>query len=317
MNGNAAAKGVAETHSGISTFLTNIIDIIPLAIAGIIVFVIALLMARYVRSLITKAIFKTGAEDADQLAKLFGGLSHGVIVLMGLSVALNIVKVDISFIVGSLTFALGFALKDVLSNYFAGAMILLQKPFKVNDIIKIGEDVGVVKSVTARVTTLRTFDGELLVIPNNDVFTSRVRDFSAFSERRISVNIPVSYDTDLENALRLLLNVADANKTVLSFPKPSAQVDQFNDSSISILLRVWVQSVENIWDVQSALIQEVKVAFEAHKIAIPLPIRVIQEAGKKEANVHVDRDETLASAKNTKAAAASTAEAMNDLFTEQ
>lgn len=298
---NPNVNGVNEATGGIQMFFEKLIDFIPLSIAAFIVFSIAFLLARYVRSVINKAIYRTGVEDAQQLATMFGGLAHGVIILIGISVALEIINVDISFIVGSLTFALGFSLKDVLSNYFAGAMILLQKPFHVDDIVKIGDDIGVVKNVTARTTEVRTFDGEMLIIPNNDVFTSRVRDFSRYPERRIEIAVSVAYETDLKLALQLLLSLSETNERLLHFPQPVALVDSFHEGSIGLVLRVWINSKENMWEIKSELISAIQKSFADHKIVIPFPIRSIENRPHVPEAVPLSESELAAAAQSQKA----------------
>lgn len=198
----------------------------------------------------------------------------GVIIICA-SIALALLGVDLTWVLGPLSVGLGFALKDVLGNMIAGVVILSQQKFKIGDIIKMDEHFGKIVNIDVRTTDVQTFDGLNLVIPNYDMLTNVIKNYTSNTFRRISIEVGVHYSTDLTLAIETATNAVKANKLVVSEPTPEVIAREFGESAILLEVRFWIESTHRWWQIQSQVIQQVKTAFDQVGITIPFPIRTI------------------------------------------
>jgi small-conductance mechanosensitive channel len=143
---------------------------------------------------------------------------------------------------GLTSLALGFALKDIISNFVSGILILGLRPFQIGDEIVVGETEGSVQRIRLRATEIKTYDGRLVLVPNAELFTSRVTNNTAAPVRRTSVEVPVAYGTDLARAERALLSAAEGVAEVLAAPEPSVRVRVLGTADMVLELRFWTDS---------------------------------------------------------------------------
>ena len=145
-------------------------------------------------------------------------------------------------ILGVGSVAIGFAFRDILQNFLAGILLLLNQPFRIGDQIIAKDLEGTVEDIQTRATFVRTYDGRRVVVPSTDLFTDLVKVNTAFETRRLEHVIGISYDDDIEKAISVLEEVMRHAPSVMDTPEPDAFVVDFNDSSIDIQLFWWINS---------------------------------------------------------------------------
>jgi len=181
---------------------------------------------------------------------------------------------DIAIIGGALGVGIGFGLKEIVNNFVSGLILLFERPVKVGDIIVVGQDMGEVTALGLRATTVQTFDNAEIVIPNAELITASVTNWT-LAEKRVRVKVPigVAYGTDIPNVLKILLSCADSNPTVLTQPPPRALFLAFGDSSLNFELRAWISDFNDNLMVRSELNQDIENEFQMAGIEIPFPQR--------------------------------------------
>jgi small-conductance mechanosensitive channel len=191
-----------------------------------------------------------------------------IILLSALGFGLN----QITILGGALGVGIGFGLQAIVNNFVSGLILLFERPIKVGDMIEVGTDVGEVKELGLRATIVQTFDNAEIVIPNSQLITGSVVNWT-LAEKKIRVKVPVgvAYGSDISAVLEILLNCAEANAIVLSTPKPAALFLAFGASSLDFELRVWISDFNDKLIVLSELNQEIEYEFSNAGIEIPFP----------------------------------------------
>jgi small conductance mechanosensitive channel len=169
-------------------------------------------------------------------------------------------------------FIVGFALQDSLSNFASGMMILFYRPFDIGDTIEVIGARGKVSHMSLVNTTIRTFDNQSLIIPNNKVWQDVITNVTDQRERRVDMVFGITYDEDIERVEKILMDVVSADERVLKDPEPTIKLGSFSDSSVDILVRPWVKT-DDYWDVLWDINKAVKKAFDREGVVIPFPQR--------------------------------------------
>lgn len=239
-------------------------------IAGSIV-VAAVIIGIAVRLFISRALSSRG----QLVSRLVSRLAFGLVVALGFVYALNQVGVSIGPLLGLLGLfglALALAFQEVLGNFIAGIMLSLQRPFRVGDEIRTTGYEGTVEDVSLRTTTIRTFDGVQVYIPNNEVWMSAIENSTETELRRTTLALGVSYDTDLDSAQQLILDAAAEVQGVVDDPAPQAFVHEFGDSSINFAVRFWHRApIATEWKVRDEVARGLKRALDDAGVEIPFP----------------------------------------------
>jgi len=162
-----------------------------------------------------------------------------------------------------------FALGIVVA---AGIMIILFRPFKVGDYIEAGGTEGDVEDISIFTTIFATKDNKKVIVPNNEITSGIITNYSAKRKRRIDLVIGVGYDDDLAKTKKILTKVASAHKSVLKTPELQVAVAELGDSSVNLVVRPWVKT-NDYWDVRFDLTEQIKVALDKEGISIPYPQR--------------------------------------------
>jgi len=178
-------------------------------------------------------------------------------------------------IIGAATVAVGLSLKDSLSNFASGVMLVTLRPFKVRDSIESGGVTGEVEEIGVFSTRLRTGDNRIVIVPNTNFVTQTVTNNTANGERRIDLVVGVSYDDDLQTAREIILGVLRADERVLHTPEPAVLVDALADSSVNLAIRAWVKT-PHFAATKPALLEHIKVALETGGCSIPFPQRELK-----------------------------------------
>jgi len=178
---------------------------------------------------------------------------------------------------GALGVGLGFGLQKTASNFISGLILLFERSIEVNDMIEMhnGDTFGIVRQTGARYTLVETFDNREVMVPNEDFITQRVTNWTLSNARGlIKVPVSVSYEADLEEARRLLLEVAHEHPRTLQEPAPNCQLISFTDLGVNMQLNVWVGDIrEKRITTQSELLMAIWKKFTAHKIGLPYQVR--------------------------------------------
>lgn len=164
--------------------------------------------------------------------------------------------------------AIVLGLKDSMSGVVSGIVILMTKPFVKGDIIEVNGYIGKIEEIQMLYTFLITFDNKMVVIPNNELSSSTFVNYSHEDIRRIDMTFDIHYDSDVEKAKAIILDVVEKHTLALKEPEAYARVSQYKDSAISIALRVWVRT-EDFYVLKDDLMEEIKREFDNNNIAIP------------------------------------------------
>lgn len=171
---------------------------------------------------------------------------------------------------GTLGLGVGLALKDSLSNLAGGIIILVFKSYSVNDHVDVGGLSGIVKAINIFSTSIVSFDNKVITIPNGNIISSPIINYSSKPVRRVDITVSVGYDDDLEVAKRVLADMASSNPMVLKTPEVNVLIGEYADSSINIFVRAWCKT-DDYWDVYYWLLDNVKPTLDKHNLSIPYP----------------------------------------------
>lgn len=284
-------KAVEPTIGKIETLIEGFFWVLPNLGIALIVFAIFLL-AGWIAKL--SIIHVSRLRDRADLGRLLGGFVKWAIILFGLLVVMAIIfpsvkPADLLATLGVGSVAIGFAFRDILQNWLSGLLILYRRPFRTGDQIKSGDFEGSVEHIEARATLIRTYDGQLVVIPNSDVYTRAVTVRTAFPQRRSEYDIGVSYDDDVETACRVIVDALQETSGVAQDPAPEAIPWALDTSSVNIKIRWWSNSDRaSVVKTQGEVIAAVKQALNRAKIEVPFPTRVVLLRERTEQNSRKD-----------------------------
>lgn len=254
--------------------IKNIIEYSPKVITAIIILFVGL----WLTSLLTKAIKRLLIKrDVDiTLSNFIGNFLFWTFrILVFITVISNLGVPTSSFvaILGAAGLAIGLALQGSLSNFAGGILIILFKPFKLDDVIESQGEIGTVKEIQIFNTRLLTFNNQTVYIPNGSLSNGVIKNYTQEGTRRIDLLIGVDYTSDLKQVKEVILDVLNKNELVLKDPAPAVLVMELADSSINFAVRPWA-NVENYLTVLTQTLEQCKLAFDAAGIVIPYPHQV-------------------------------------------
>ena len=199
-----------------------------------------------------------------------------VSLFIGMATILGVPMSSFLAILGAAGLAIGLALQGSLSNFAGGVLILLFKPFKVDDVIEGQGHTGKVSKIDILYTHLLTFDNKEVIIPNGSLANSDVVNITAMPSRRVDMSVGVGYSSDLKKVREVVLGILDKDERVHKDPEPVVWLTNFGDSSLNLTVRAWADK-DNVWPVYWDTMEKIKEEFEANKIEIPFPQRVVQQ----------------------------------------
>jgi small-conductance mechanosensitive channel len=224
-------------------FGDGFVNRLPYLVAAVVAIVLTVVVARLVRSMVERALRRGRAER--HVVVVVATLAYYAAFALGLLVSLSLGGVNLGVLVGSLglaTVALGFALQDIVSNFTAGIVLLLEHPFTEGDHIAIAEAEGEVEEIRVRATRLRAPDGQLVLVPNKLLFTQVLTNSTATMRRRVEVLLEVPYGQDAARARELLLEVAAGLEGVSDDPEPRLLTQLLGQGARRLRLTFWVDS---------------------------------------------------------------------------
>lgn len=175
------------------------------------------------------------------------------------------------------TLAIGFALQDVIANFVSGVFIFTDKPFRIDDWIEWDDHSGVVEDISLRVTRVRTFNNELLTVPNSTLTGGVIKNPVAKDELRMQFLFGIGYGDDIDEATDIILEEAQAHDEILDDPAPSVRLTELDDSAVGLQARVWIgdPSRSDFTKTRGEYVQSVKERFDDAGIDIPYPNRTL------------------------------------------
>lgn len=248
--------------------------------AAIVIFVVGRIVAKIIVSTIKKIMVRSQVEET--LREFLGNIIQAIFMVIITIAALEQIGVDTTSVLAIFAaagLAIGLAFKDSLSNFAAGIMVILFKPFGLDDFIEAAGVSGTVEKIGIFNTVMRTGDNREITVPNGHIYSGVITNFSARETRRIDLVIGIGYDDNISLAKTTLEEILKNDSRILSDPEATIMVLELGASSIDIAIRPWVKSGD-YWTTRADLLQKIKETFDSKGISIPYPqrdIHIIQE----------------------------------------
>jgi small-conductance mechanosensitive channel len=269
---NALVRTILAAHLNVGEIQISLGDVI----AFVLTVVVAFMLSRLIRFFLEEEAFprmrlRRGVGNA------ISTLLHYIVLLLGFVFALSAAGMDftrVALFAGAFSVGIGFGLQSVVNNFVSGLILLFERPIQIGDTVEVGGLFGDVRRIGARSSTVRTFDGAEVIVPNANLITDPVTNWTLSDRRRrLDLEVGVAYGTDPEIVLELLEGVATAHEAVLETPKPEALFLEFGDSSLNFRMRVWIPRFEEGFSIRSQLTVGINAALRDAGITIPFPQR--------------------------------------------
>ncbi|RZL10516.1 MAG: mechanosensitive ion channel family protein [Hymenobacter sp.] len=254
--------------------------LLPNLLFGLVVFIIFVFVARGVQSVVERVV--ASRQQSQSLTLLLSRLAYVAALGLGLLIMVTIIvpgftPASLLSALGVGGVAIGFAFKDIFQNFLAGVLLLITEPFRINDQIKYKDFEGTVETIQTRATTIKTYDGRRVVIPNAELFINAVTVNTAYDKRRLQYDIGIGYGDDIAKARQLMLEAMRGVDGVLADPAPEALVVDLAGSSVNIRARWWINPPRraDIMDAQDKVLEAIKNTLTAHGIDLPFPTQQI------------------------------------------
>lgn len=251
------------------------LDFLPDLVSALIIFLIGLYLANLVVRLLTNMLRRRNVKP--EAYQVITQIVRWSLISLVTITALEQVRFDLTAFVaglGVVGFTIGFALKDISENFVAGLMLLLQRPFELGDVIRVDEFEGRVVEVSLRATEMETMDGKNVLLPNAMLLTSPLTNLTRSPLARISVDVGVAYDADLDEVRRVTIAAVAELPEVLADPPPFVIFHTFAASSINLTVYYWIDERETRRLVAADLgVTAVKRAYDRAGIEIPYPVQ--------------------------------------------
>jgi small conductance mechanosensitive channel len=222
-------------------------------VAALAIFVIGRWVISLVHRLSTKAMERAKVEPL--LVKFLGNILRTLLL-----------------IVGAAGLAVGLALQGSLANFAAGVLVIIFRPYKIGDYVEAGGVAGTIDDVQIFTTELKTGDNRKIIVPNGQMMSGAITNYSSHDTRRVDLVASVGYDADIDVVRRVLEEVVANDARVLASPAPNIRMSAMLDSSVNWIVRPWVKA-SDYWDVYWEMTEEIKRRFDAEGISIPFPQR--------------------------------------------
>ena len=258
--------------SDLSTQITDLVyTYAPKLLGAIVVYIIGNMIIKWMVKKIDKVMEKRETDDSLKpfLRSLFGALLKTLLIISVLGM-LGVEMTSFIAILGAAGLAVGMALSGTLQNFAGGVVILLFKPYRVNDFIEAQGYTGVVKEIQIFTTILLTPDNKTVIIPNGSLATGSLINYSAEPTRRVDFSYGIAYGDSVQKAREIIMEVIATDDRILKDPEPFIGLGELADSSVNLSTRVWVKT-EDYWGVFFSMNEKVYEALDQGGISIPFP----------------------------------------------
>lgn len=269
-----------------------VIDIALRVLGAVIFYFVAKFIVKKVLSGIKHFLEKR--DDSPSLNEFLYGFAKMlgyVIIIVGAMMILGVPGSSFLAVFGAAGLAIGLALQGSLSNFAGGLLILAFKPFKVGHVIVAQGHTGTVQNIQILYTHLLTFDHKEVIIPNGNLANSDVINMSTQETRRAELKVGVAYGTNIKQAKEIILGIFEKESRVLKDPAPMVALNNFGDSSLDLVIRVWTKAGD-LWPVYFDGMEAINSEFEKNSIEIPFPQRVVTQLKQMEEKGETSESET-------------------------
>ncbi len=277
----------------VATLTDSALSLLFKVLLALAIFIVGRWLAQKATAIVNRLMLRSHLDvtAANFLSRMF----YGVFIVVVALAALNQVGVHTTSVVailGGAAVAIGLALKDQLSNFAAGIMIVTFRPFVKGDYVQISSYTGTVAEISLVNTHLTTINNHDVIIPNSSITTSAVINYTALPNRRVDITIGVGYDANIKTAKDLILKLAQDNPVSFSDPAPIVRVTNLGDNSVDLTLNVWTTNAD-WWSMQCDLLEQFKYVFDNEKIDIPFPQRSVHIKGLDQMMNNMDQSQKL------------------------
>ena len=283
----------------VATLTDSALSLLFKVLIALAIFIVGRWLAQKATTFINKIMVRSHLDVT--AANFLSRLIYGVMMVVVALAALNQVGVHTTSVVailGGAAVAIGLALKDQLSNFAAGIMIVTFKPFVKGDYVQISSYTGTVGEITLVNTHLTTINNHDVIIPNSSITTSAVVNYTALPNRRVDITIGVGYDANIKTAKDLILKLAIENPVSFNDPEPIVRVTNLGDNSVDLTLNVWTTNAD-WWSMQCDLLEQFKYVFDSEKIDIPFPQRSVHIKGLDQMITNMDQSQKIPMTKDS------------------
>lgn len=235
-------------NASIRSLVSGLASRLPYLVAGMIVMLLFWLFSRFVRWVLLSGSRRTRLDQ--QLRILVSRLSAGFLIVIGILTSLSVVIESFNFGqviagLGFTSFVVGFATKDILNNFLSGILILWQRPFALGDYLFVGANQGKVEHIGVRATTLRKDDGEVIIIPNGEMYSSPLTIRGAGKKRRMNLKFHLAFNEDLPRSKQLILDSLARTEGIIGDPAPNVYVTDYSQDGAVVSVQFWIDTNED------------------------------------------------------------------------
>ncbi len=280
------AAQLLEFHEILLGYANDFLEILPAIAIALIVLALFVVAANLLKKLVSG--FSRRFTVDKNLQSLFGQLTKVLVIVLGVFTAAAIVFPGLSAghlvsVLGLTSVAIGFAFKDIFQNFLAGILILSGRPFRIGDQIETNGLEGTVEHISIRNTTIETYDGQLIIIPNSHIFTNPTTVRTARDLRRTTFATGIGYDEDIDSAREVIREAVNSCEHVLDDPEPQIYVSEHAASSVNFDVRYWTKSsIASVWKARDEVATSIKYALDEAGIEMPYPYRTVEFSDKTE-----------------------------------
>jgi len=274
--GESTGGGYNAAVLMVEGLIEKAVNFLPNAVGALCVFIIGLWLAGRLQKFVKNWFARSSRLDETLESFLASFVYYAAIVLVIVTTlgVFGVQTTSLAAVIGAAGLAIGLALQGTLGHLASGVMLLSFRPFGIGDFIEAAGHSGKVRAMTLFTTELATPDNKQIIIPNSEVWSSSIVNYSAYNTRRVDFLFGVSYGDDLKKAMALIKDEVEKESRGLNDPEPDIAIESLGDSSVNILCRVWVNR-SDYFPVKWALTQAVKERFDAEGIDIPFPTTTI------------------------------------------
>lgn len=254
-------------------------------VLALVFLLIGIQVIKLVRRILRRSLKKGNADvGVVQFLDSFTKVALYIVLLFMIASGFGLDAASVVALLGSAGVAIGLAVQGSLSNFAGGVLILLLKPFRVDDYIKVDSDghEGTVREIQLFYTKLATPDNHVVIIPNGFLANSSILNMSTLGERRMDIPVGISYDADIRRAREVIMKVLEADEAVLQEKEHRVFVQELADSGVNLDVRCWAVN-EEYWECKWRITEQIKYALDEANIAIPYP----------QMDVHIDRNTVI------------------------
>lgn len=260
-----------EVASGGNVF-AFILEKLPLWITAVVVFGISIVAAVIVKGIVESRFAAKVGEEHQEILIISGRVTFMTVIIIGATVALAIAGINITTLLAAVGFGISFGLQDTIANFVAGMALLASRPFTIGDWIKVGATTGKVMEIRTRATYLKTYDGVRLIVPNAQLYKSKVLSYTSNPMRRLKVPAYCRYGVNMHDVKEICLHEVKKDRRIFLEPKPSVIVTDLADSYISLQVRFWVDPKGPWRKIQSGVFMNIQKSLEHAGLDAPYAV---------------------------------------------